>query len=76
MYDKFDCSEMAFNPPIAPPRTIDLKKTLKGRHVYVNERVSDDVNQALAAPIANDGELLDFYHSFKESTVPHANGHQ
>lgn len=75
MYEKFDCSEMAFNPPIAPPRNIDLNKTLKGRHIYLNDSVSADVDQALAAPITTDGEILDFYHSVKESNASQTNGH-
>lgn len=38
---------MAFNPPIAPPRPLDLNKSFKGRHTYVNDSVKDAIDNAL-----------------------------
>lgn len=75
LYQKYDCSEMAFNPPIAAPRTIDLNKTLKGRHAYVNDSVSEAVNQALATSITTDGQILDFYSNLGETNQTQTNGH-
>lgn len=64
-YKKFDCSAMAFDPPIPPPKPVDLNKSIKGRFYYLNDDVESAVNQSLIAPIASDGHLLDFYQDFR-----------
>lgn len=60
-FHKFDCSAMAFNPPIPPPKPVDLNKPIKGRFFYVNQDVEIAVNNSISAPIQSDGHLLDFY---------------
>lgn len=64
-YAKFDCSSMAFDPPIPPPKPIDLNKTIKGRFTYFYEDIESAVNKSLATTIESDGPLLDFYHEMR-----------
>lgn len=64
-YQKFDCSAMAFNPPIPPPKPMDLKKTIKGRFTYFYDDIESTVNKSLATTIQSDGHLLDFYRDFR-----------
>lgn len=64
-YERFDCSSMAFDPPIPPPKPIDLNKSIKGRFYYLNEDVETAVNQSLATTVQSDGHLLDFYQELR-----------
>lgn len=66
-YTKFDCSSMAFDPPIPPPKPIDLKKSIKGRFAYFYDDIESAVNQSLAITIPSDGHLLDFYHEIRNN---------
>lgn len=64
-YQKFDCSSMAFEPPIPPPKPMDLNKTMKGRFAYFYDDIESAVNKSLATSIQSDGHLLDFYHEVR-----------
>lgn len=64
-YQKYDCTAMAFNPPIPPPKPMDLNKTIKGRFTYFYEDIESAVNKALATKIQSDGQLLDFHREFR-----------
>lgn len=66
-YAKFDCTSMAFDPPIPPPKPMDLKKTIKGRFTYFYDDIERAVNQSLATSIQSDGHLLDFYHEIRNN---------
>lgn len=65
LFERFDCSSMAFDPPIPPPKPVDLNKSIKGRFYYLSEDVETVVNQSLAAPIQSNGHLLDFYQDLR-----------
>lgn len=64
-FQKYNCSSMAFDPPIPPPKPVDLNKSIKGRFFYLNEDVESAANASLAAPIQPCGRLLDFYQDFR-----------
>lgn len=64
-FERFDCSSMAFDPPIPPPKPVDLDKPIKGRFYYMNEDVETAVNQSLATAVQSDGHLLDFYQDLR-----------
>lgn len=72
-FQKFDCSTMAFDPPIPAPKSVDLSKSIKGRFFYLNEDVERIVNESLAAPIASSGHLLDFYQEFRSKPANNGN---
>lgn len=52
---------MAFNPPIPPPRSIDLAKGIKGRHFYVNDELDAYTKSVFKQPITSTNGLLDFH---------------
>lgn len=59
---------MAFNPPIAPPRPLDLNKPIKVRYTYVNDSVKDAVDKALEiANIEMAKKTNNFAKSFNKS---------
>lgn len=64
-YQRFDCSAMAFDPPIPPPKPIDLNKTIKGRFTYFYDDIERAVNESLATTIQSDGHLMDFYQEIR-----------
>lgn len=64
---------MAFDPPIPPPKSIDLKKPIKGRHNYLLEDVERAVNTSIAASLKSNGGLLDFYQEIRLSSVNNKN---
>lgn len=64
LYNQYDSSEMAFNPPVPPPKQIDLEKFLKGRHFFLKEDVEETCKDALKQVISSNGKLLDFYSDF------------
>lgn len=67
-YQTFDCSAMAFNPPIPPPKPMDMKKTIKGRFTYFYDDIEATVNKSLATAIQSDGHLLDFYRDLRTNS--------
>lgn len=64
---------MAFDPPIPPPKPVDLNKVIKGRFYYLNEDVEVAVNQSLATPVASSGHILDFYQDFRSNSLNNEN---
>lgn len=69
LYQKYDCSEMAFNPAIVPPKSIDLNKQIKGRHFYMDKELECSVNGVLSSSIQTDGTILDFYQEFRKNST-------
>lgn len=67
-YQKFDCTAMAFDPPIPPPKPIDLNKTIKGRFTYFYNDIESAVNKSVATSIQSSGHLLDFYREFSKNS--------
>lgn len=66
-FQKFDCSAMAFDPPIPPPKNVDLNKPIKGRFYYINEDVESIANQSLLAPVESHGQILNFYQEVRSN---------
>lgn len=58
---------MAFDPPIPPPKPVDLNKPIKGRFYYLNEDFERVVNESLVAPVQSQGHLLDFYQEIRSN---------
>lgn len=65
LFKKYDCTAMAFDPPIPTPKPFDMNKPIKGRHFYLYEDVENAVKDALSSTLRSDGNLLDFYGEFK-----------
>lgn len=72
-FQKFDCSAMAFDPPIPPPKPVDLKKSIKGRFYYINEDVENAVKTSLSTALQSDGHLLDFYREIQSNSINNEN---
>lgn len=61
LYHNYDSTEMAFNPPIPPPKPKIEHKVLKGRHVWNSKRVEQRCERAMHTQLAaTPGRFLDF----------------
>lgn len=63
LYEKYNSSEMAFNPPIPTPRPIEFKQ-MKGRHFYNNETFKAECESKLNCHLKGDGNFLNFFADF------------
>lgn len=50
----YDCSSVAFDPSIPPPKQMDLNKTIEGRFTYFYEDIESAVNKSLATCIQSE----------------------
>lgn len=63
LYEKYDSSEMAFNPPIPTPRPIQFKE-MKGRHFYIDDTFKTECESQLNCRLNGDGNILNFFDNF------------
>lgn len=59
LYHKYDSSEMAFNPPIPPPKKVDFKE-IKGRHFWNQRSVELRCEEALHCRLPQTTGFVDF----------------
>lgn len=63
---QFDSSEMAFNPPVRPPKAVNEQKFLKeNRHIFKNKNLERLCKGTFETTVEEDGTLLDFYNAFE-----------
>lgn len=70
LYEQYDSSEMAFTPPIPPPKHVDLTKEMKGRHFYLSTDFEKECRLALKPLLSNSGTTtlpMDFCANFRKS---------
>lgn len=63
LYDKYNSSEMAFNPPIPTPRSVEYKD-MKGRHFYISDTFKTECENQLNCRLKADGDFLNFFADF------------
>lgn len=62
LYEKYNSSEMAFNPAIPTPRPFEFKE-MKGRHFYINDTFKTECENQLNCRLNGDG-ILNFFADF------------
>lgn len=64
-WKQYDSSEMAFNPPVPPPKPVNEQKFLKeNRHIFKNKNL-ERLCKGTFETTVEDGRLLDFYKAFE-----------
>lgn len=66
LYNKFDSSEMAFNPPIPPPKKIEFKD-IKGRHFWNQRWVELRCEEALNLRLPPSNGFIDFAAEYRSA---------
>lgn len=69
-YKQYDSSEMAFNPPVPPPRPVNEEKFLKDkRHLFKDKNFELICKSTLQSTIDSDESILDFYSAFEKDLL-------
>lgn len=63
LYEKYDSSQMAFNPAIPTPRPQEFKE-MKGRHFYIDDKFKTECERQLNCRLNSDGNILNFLADF------------
>ncbi|XP_066595960.1 nucleolar complex protein 3 isoform X2 [Prorops nasuta] len=64
LFTEFDPTEVAFKPVIPPPKKVQIKSTLYGKHTYASSKFEEKVMSVNVNEIL-DSEFTDFYKELK-----------